>query len=74
MGSESPRDTRKRNSRRRSKKALTEEFHHTETYPSQDLIKWIEGKYKQEQQEKWENSTTTMKERKPQHNKHKPKR
>jgi hypothetical protein len=29
------------------------------------LIAWIKEKYEQEQQEKWENSTTTMKERKP---------
>jgi hypothetical protein len=48
-----------------AKEALNEEIHHTETYNylPQDLIKWIK--------EKWENSTTTMKERKP-HNEHKP--
>jgi hypothetical protein len=47
--------------------ALNEETHHTETYPPQDLIAWIKEKHEQEQQEKWENSTTTMKERKPHH-------
>jgi hypothetical protein len=31
------------------------------------LIAWIKEKHEQEQQEKWENSTTTMKERKPHH-------
>jgi hypothetical protein len=33
----------------------------------QDLRKWIEEKQEQEQQEKWENSITTMKERKSHH-------
>jgi hypothetical protein len=50
-----------------AKEALVEETHHTETYPPQDLIAWIKEKHEQEQQEKWENSTTTMKERKPHH-------
>jgi hypothetical protein len=31
------------------------------------LIAWTKEKHEQEQQEKWENSTTTMKERKPHH-------
>jgi ribonucleotide monophosphatase NagD (HAD superfamily) len=47
-----------------AKEELNEETHHTETYPPQDLMAWIKGKHEQEQQEKWENSTTTMKERK----------
>jgi hypothetical protein len=47
--------------------ALNEGTHHTETYPPHDLIAWIKEKHEQEQQEKWENSTTTMKERKPHH-------
>jgi hypothetical protein len=46
---------------------LNEETHHTETYPPQDLIEWIKEKHEQDQQEKWKNSTTTMKERKPHH-------
>jgi hypothetical protein len=55
-----------------AKVALNEETQHTETYPLQDLIAWIKEKNEQEQQEKWKNSTTTMKERKPQpHNEHK---
>jgi ribonuclease HI len=44
-----------------AKEALNEEIHHTETYPLQDLIKWIKEKHEQEQQEKWEKSNTTMK-------------
>jgi hypothetical protein len=32
-----------------------------------DFIAWIKKKHEQEQQEKWENSTTTMKERNPHH-------
>jgi hypothetical protein len=32
-----------------------------------DLIAWIKEKHEQQQQEKWENSTTTMKERNPNH-------
>jgi hypothetical protein len=48
-----------------AKKTLNEQTHHTETYPPQDFIAWIKEKHEQEQQEKWENSTTTMKERKP---------
>jgi hypothetical protein len=67
MGSESRRDTRKRNSRRAAKEALNEEIHHTETYPTKDLIKWRKKKNEQDQLEKWENSTTTMKEHKPHH-------
>jgi hypothetical protein len=31
------------------------------------LIAWVKEKREQEQQEKWKNSTTTMKERKPHH-------
>jgi hypothetical protein len=31
------------------------------------LITWIKEKHEQEQQEKWENSTTTIKERKKHH-------
>jgi hypothetical protein len=31
------------------------------------LIAWIKEKHEQEQQKKWENSTTNMKERKPHH-------
>jgi hypothetical protein len=50
-----------------AKEALNEKTHHTETYPSQDLIACIKEKYEQEQQEKWENSTTTTKKCKPQH-------
>jgi hypothetical protein len=50
-----------------AKEALNEETHHTETYPPQDLIAWIKEKHEQEQQENWENLTTTMKERKPHH-------
>jgi hypothetical protein len=50
-----------------AKEALNEETHHTEPYPPQDLIAWIRVKHVQEQQEKWENSTTTMKEHKPDH-------
>jgi hypothetical protein len=46
---------------------LNEQIHRTERYPSQELIEWIREKYEQKQQEKWENSTTTMKERKPHH-------
>jgi hypothetical protein len=46
-----------------AKEALNEETHHIETYPPHDLIAWIKEKQQQEQQEKWENSTTTMKER-----------
>jgi ribonuclease HI len=34
------------------KEALNEEIHHTETYPPQDLIKWMKEKHEQEQQEK----------------------
>jgi hypothetical protein len=41
--------------------------HHTETNPPQDLKAWIKEKHEQEQKEKWDNSTTTMKERKPHH-------
>jgi hypothetical protein len=47
-----------------AKEALNKETHHTGTYPPQDLIAWIKEK---PEQEKWENSTTTMKERKPHH-------
>jgi hypothetical protein len=43
-----------------AKEVLYEETHHTETYPPEDLIAWIKGKH---EQEKWENSTTTIKER-----------
>jgi hypothetical protein len=50
-----------------AEEALNEETHHTEPYPPQDLIAWIKEKREQEQQEKWENSTTTMKERKLHH-------
>jgi ribonuclease HI len=50
-----------------AKEALNKKTHHTETYPPQDLIKWIKEKNEQEQQKKWENSTTIMKERKPHH-------
>jgi hypothetical protein len=50
-----------------AKEALNEETHHTETYPPQDLIAWIKEKHEQKQQEKWKNSTTTKKERKPHH-------
>jgi hypothetical protein len=50
-----------------AKEALNEEIHHPETYPPQDLMEWIKEKHEQEQQEKWENSTTTMKERKALH-------
>jgi hypothetical protein len=50
-----------------AKEARNEETHPTKTYPSQDLIAWIKEKHEQEQQENWENSTTTMKERKPHH-------
>jgi hypothetical protein len=50
-----------------AKEALNEETHHTETYPPQGLIAWIKEKHEQAQQEKWENSTTTMKECKPHH-------
>jgi hypothetical protein len=42
-----------------AKEALNEETHHTETYPPQDLIAWIKEKHEQEQQEKWENLTTS---------------
>jgi hypothetical protein len=34
-----------------AKEALNEEIHHTETYPPQNLIKWIKKKHEQEQQE-----------------------
>jgi hypothetical protein len=64
MGPESRRDTWKRSADEAAKEALNEETHHTETYPLQDLIAWIKEKHEQQQQ-KWENSTTTMKERKP---------
>jgi hypothetical protein len=47
-----------------AKEALNEETHHTETYSLQVLLVWIKEKHEQEQQEKWENSTTNMKERK----------
>jgi hypothetical protein len=50
-----------------AKETVNEETHHTEKYPPQDLIAWIKEKHEQEQQEKWENSTTTMKERKSHH-------
>jgi hypothetical protein len=50
-----------------AKEVLNEEAHHTETCPPQDLIAWIKEKHEQEQQEKWENSTTIMKEHKPHH-------
>jgi hypothetical protein len=50
-----------------AKETVNKETHHIETYPPQDLITWIKEKHEQEQQEKWENSTTTMKERKPHH-------
>jgi endo-beta-N-acetylglucosaminidase D len=47
-----------------AKEALNKETQHIEPYPPQDLIAWIKEKH---EQEKWENSTTTMKERKPHH-------
>jgi hypothetical protein len=40
-----------------AKEALNEKIHHTETYPTQDLIAWIKEKHEQEQQEKWEKFT-----------------
>jgi hypothetical protein len=45
-----------------AKETLNEEIHHvhTETYPPQDLIKWIKEKHSCSK-----NATTTMKERKP---------
>jgi hypothetical protein len=42
-----------------AKEAMNKETHHTETYRSQDLIAWIKEKHEREQQEKWENSTTS---------------
>jgi hypothetical protein len=36
-----------------------------ENYLTHDLIKWMKNKHQEEQQEKWERSTSTMKERKP---------
>jgi hypothetical protein len=50
-----------------AKEALNEAAHQTETYPPQDLIAWIKEKHGQKQHEKWENSTTTLKERNPHH-------
>jgi ribonuclease HI len=34
-----------------AKEPLNEEIHHTETYPPQDLIKWIKEKHEHKQQE-----------------------
>jgi hypothetical protein len=50
---------------RAAKEALNERIQITEKYPLQDLTKWIEQKYQENQQEKWNNTTTAMKERKP---------
>jgi hypothetical protein len=47
-----------------AKEALNEETHQTEIYHSQNLIAWIKEKH---EQEKWENSTTIIKECKPHH-------
>jgi hypothetical protein len=48
-----------------AKEALDEKIQQYEKYPPQDLIKWMKNKNQEEQQEKWERSTSTMKERKP---------
>jgi hypothetical protein len=47
------------------KEALDEEIQHNEKYPPQDLIKCMKNKHQEEQQKKWERSTSTTKERKP---------
>jgi hypothetical protein len=48
-----------------AKEALNERIQSTEKYPPQDLTKSIERKHQEEQQEKWSNTTTEMKDRKP---------
>jgi hypothetical protein len=45
------------------KLALDEVFQHYEKCLPQNLIKWMTKKHQEKQQEKWERSTTTMKER-----------
>jgi hypothetical protein len=47
------------------KEALNEETHHTEKYPSQDLMD--KRKTRTRTTRKWENSPRTMKKRKPHH-------
>jgi hypothetical protein len=44
-----------------AKVALNQRIQSTKKYPPQDLTKWIERKH----QEKWNNTTTEMKEHKP---------
>jgi hypothetical protein len=47
-----------------TKEALEEEIQHYEKYPPQNLMKWMKNKHQEEQQGKWERSTSTMKVRK----------
>jgi hypothetical protein len=49
-----------------TKEALNEQTQSIEKHRPQDLTKWIERKYQEEQQEKWNNRTTDMKECKKQ--------
>jgi hypothetical protein len=69
MGSKSLRDIRKRSSRRRSKKSTERRNspHRNISPTGLDTTAWIKEKHEQEQQEQWEISTTTIKERKPHH-------
>jgi hypothetical protein len=46
-----------------TKEVLHEQIQSFEKYPPQDLTNWIEWKQQEEQQEKWKNTTTEMKER-----------
>jgi hypothetical protein len=48
-----------------AKEALNERVQSTQKHPPKDFTKWIEQKYQRQQQEKWKNTTTEMKERKP---------
>jgi hypothetical protein len=61
-------DTWKRSSQRRSKRSTERRNSPPRNIsPTRLDIAWIKEKQQQEQQKKWENSTTTMKERKPRH-------
>jgi hypothetical protein len=64
-GTESRRDTWKRSNRRRSKRSTERRNSPHRNISPTGLDGMDKKKHEQEQQEKWENSTTTMKERKP---------